>query len=362
MLRFKFTIWEWILFFLLVYTWFFPSFRDHYTKVLIDAPITFSPPGVIETSVSVPFSEIYSLEFHFERNADTVGKVAYLIGDGGNTPPIKPIPLEVNIYSLPDMNLVLNRNVPYLGKGLWRPLGERIEADLYTTLDLLPGSYRIATKSLESLPFSKTVKGQLEIAGGVWRNGEQQTKSETIKISRLVFDVNGRFGSQCDIQIKEKGGYYFRFQLNDEEEKLFNAIGGGKAVGRENVGTPIPVSLQIYSLPDNRLVSKKNIIARNQFAGARDYVVVRIDNNISLPEGDYKFIIQISSDIPALADLKAKVIMDLDGKFSSSTWQMAHINYGAFLYPIALVADGVLLVFVLYRRVKVKLNTIEKLE
>ncbi len=361
MLRFKFTIWEWVLFFLLVYTWFFPSFRDHYTKVLIDAPITFSPPGIIETSVNVPFSETYSLEFHVERNADTVGQVAYLIGNGGNTPPIKPIPLEVNVYSLPDMNLIFNKKVSYLSEGGWVSLGERIEANLFTTIDLLPGSYRIATKSLESLPFSKTVTGQLEIAGGVWRNGEKETKSEIIKTSRVVFDVNGRFGSQCDIQIKEKGGYYFSFQLSDEAEKLFNAIGGGRAVGRENVGTPIPVSLQIYSLPDNRLVSKKNIIARNQSAGARDYVAVKIDN-IILPEGDYKFIIQISSDIPSLADLKAKVIMDLNGKFSSSTWQMAHINYGVFLYPIVLVVDVVLFIFVLYRRAKARLNTIEKSE
>jgi hypothetical protein len=345
--KFKFTILEWILLFFVIHTLLFPVFQKHYTKNLIDMPISFSPPSTIDEKISIPFSEIYSLDFYFEKNEDTRGQIVYLIGEGHDSPPVKPIPLEVTFYSVPDMKLILSKKTAALFSIQWRSLGERSEANLSTSFDLMPGSYRMIVKSPSDIPFSPTINGELELFGGGWRpKGVPQDKI----VSPIEIGANGRFELQRDIQITGKGNYILLLRLSDEEEKLKNAIGGGKPVGRENVGTPIPVALQIFSLPDNRLVMKKDIVTHNTYAWSRDFAVRHIDS-IRLPAGDYRFIIQMPTDIPALADIKAKVKMGLRGK-SSSTWQMTYIIWANLLYPVVLFIDLILLVLVCYMRVK----------
>ena len=344
-MKWKLTRLEWFLIILVIFTLCFPSFRDYYTKVLIDMPISISPPGIIETDVYVPFEESYEMVLRINKNEENIGQVLYVVGSGSYQP-IKPMSFEVNVYSVPDMKLVVQKAVSYANLLQWKPSSNSTTAHLGITLmDLVPGNYRLSVKLLTEINVSPSAIGAVELFGGGWDHG----KPIDSMISGITFD-SGKFELEKDILLTGKGNYLLKFNLSDEETQLRNAIGGGFAIDKK-VGTPLPLNLEIYSLPDKKLVHQREITTYSMDASSRDFLARHIDY-VRLPKGNYRFIIKVTEDVPAFKPFEVSIHMGLGGKFSSSTWQMTLIIFGNLLYPVVLALDAILFIFACYKRFK----------
>lgn len=130
-------------------------------------------------------------------------------------------------------------------------------------------------------------------------------------------------------------------------------VGDGRYVDGKDVGTPVPISLKVYSLPDNKLVTEREITTNNTYAWSKDWIARKI-GTLSLPPGYYKINIQVKEDVSSFKHFETTVNMGLAGEFSSSTWQMTYIIWAGFLEPLVWVVDILLSIIVAYKRVKAK--------
>lgn len=338
--RVIFTKLEWALIFLLIYILLFPLIRDYYTKQLFDIPITISPPGKIEADVHIPFQEVYYLSFRFKKDNNMPPEIRSIVGDGsrhGGRSLVPPIPLEVEVYSLPEMKLMLSNNILVQEDNFSdfskspAIIGRRI-----MNLDLEKGNYRIIVKSTSDILTASEIRGAIRLNQEFILN----PRSQDIINSSISFSPTEK--NERDINISSTKRYYLVLLLSGERSKL-------KEPYVDASGTSVPVSLKVYSLPDNKLVTEREIITNNTNGWINDWVERDI-STLSFPPGDYKIILQIKEDIPSFKIFQMSLRMGLRGGFNSSTWQLTSIIWAGFLEPLVWSIAVILFFIVAYKR------------
>lgn len=156
----------------------------------------------------------------------------------------------------------------------------------------------------------------------------------------------GMIDRKIQIFVPEHYTLAFRFDRTSEPLKHLQIAVGG--VASTSAGTPIPIRWSLARVSDGRIVASGEADTRGMHGWSTTFVE-RDVGGIRVPSGRYRFKAQVLQDIPGLAHVDTRLVMQLSPK-AYCTWQLYLVWWGSIANVLLIGPLAILVLLVLLWR------------